>query len=376
MASGVPVDRQVVKIVLPGEEDPVTFVNRGGLELLWDEGGIRQHVRKFREQKPNRCIEGGVSLPTLYLHFLDARFLPRDDGEFDPTLRGGNDNAEMLIVLPKDPVDLASVGDASLQQAVATVLNYLKMHGQAPVSALSSDKPGTLRACACPERLYFSLKTAQPKANISLDKKAFGIPFDAELYLFVQNHSSVADMDNEDRAAFELCIDVFGHSGCEELRSFSVFLKIFYEGGFGYNKKIDLESGRAYIPKNVGIACMNVIPAFDGQAGISTGQPYHADPEFVDFAGTVPVTIRSISSMSQLHQRYGLCFTRCIHVWAGPNFARDGVLDFCCLTPHGGFYYVPATPKQLHNLGGLVYAFGDARHDSNAEMTDADKWNY
>jgi len=64
--------------------------------------------------------------------------------------------------------------------------------------------------------------------------------------------------------------------------------------------------------------------------------------------------------MSDQHSRYGLCFTRCVHVWEGEGFASDGVLDFYSSLPHGGFYYVPATLHKHWELGGLVYPFGES----------------
>merc|ERR1712216_395074 len=69
----------------------------------------------------------------------------------------------------------------------------------------------------------------------------------------------------------------------------------------------------------------------------------------------------AISTMSQRHGRYGLSFTRCVFLWDGGALESEGKLDFCAPAPHGGFFYTPADPVDYHELGGLLYAFGEAR---------------
>lgn len=179
-------------------------------------------------------------------------------------------------------------------------------------------------------------------------------------------------MDEDEVDAFECCIDELQDCGGDLLK-LHVFLKVFYEGGFGYNSKIsavDLaasagsstaEVSSAYLPKNVGIACMSVVPAFDGQVGIATGYPYVADSRLTPFTETVPVSISSIREMSPYHKRYGLCFTRCVFVWAGEDFEKDQTLNFTSVLPHGGFFYVPKSPKEHRETGGLIYAFGESK---------------
>jgi hypothetical protein len=219
---------------------------------------------------------------------------------------------------------------------------------------------------------------------VSLDKPAFGIPDAAELYLFVLNHASVEYMSEEERHAFEICIEELPNCG-EKLKRFSVFLKVFYEGAFAYNAKERVQTTGSYLPKNVAIGAMSVSPAFPGQAGIATGYPYMLEPRFLSFSDTIPVTIRTISRMSSRHQRYGLCFTRCIFVWAGESFEQSGCLDFCSIMPHGGFFYVPGSLADYRKLGGLVYAFGedrgmlerpaklhDVKRDSTLSATESD----
>merc|ERR1719174_1830619 len=111
-------------------------------------------------------------------------------------------------------------------------------------------------------------------------------------------------MSRRDTDAFEKCIEELLQGG-EGFAKFGVFLKVFYEGGFAYNQKIQM--GKGYLPKNLGIACMDVVPAFDGQSGISTGYPYLLESRFLPFIDTVPVTIRGIANLSNRHKRYGIC---------------------------------------------------------------------
>merc|ERR1719189_1604662 len=148
-------------------------------------------------------------------------------------------------------------------------------------------------------------------------------------------------MTDEDKDAVNTCIEQFSQNEDKDLVDFSVFLKVFYEGGFAYNQKKPVEGG--YVPVNLSIAALGVVPAFEGQAGIGTGYPYKLAAPFLPFVDTVPVTIAAISGMSDHHARYGLCFTRCVYVWEGEEFERDGSLNFHSILPFGGFYYAPAT---------------------------------
>merc|ERR1711924_325648 len=122
-------------------------------------------------------------------------------------------------------------------------------------------------------------------------------------------------------------------------------------------KPVGEGANKGYLPQCVGLACMGVTPAFEGQSGIATGYPYLLESRFLPFIDTVPVTIGAIADMSARHKRYGICFTRCVFVWETEAFAREGVLNFCSIVPHGGFYYTPQSMKKHWKLGGLVYAF-------------------
>merc|ERR1712124_215881 len=197
----------------------------------------------------------------------------------------------------------------------------------------------------------------------------FGIPSEADLYVFAQNHKSVSFMDEEEIDAFETCISELPEQTSKYLRGFATFLKVFFEGGFGYNKRKYLDNSSAYLPQNVGIAALGVVPAFDGQLGISTGFPYVVPHQNLPFIDTVPVTIKAISDMSERHARYGLCFTRCAFVWEGDAYASKATLDFCCVVPHGGFYYVPANLKKYKDIGCLIYAFGEDKESANETMS-------
>jgi len=178
-------------------------------------------------------------------------------------------------------------------------------------------------------------------------------------------------MDEEEVDAFETCISEMPEETSRHLTVFSTFLKVFFEGGFGYNKREHVNGMNTgpYIPQNRGIAALGVTPAFEGQLGISTGFPYQAAHQTLPFIDTVPVTISAISEMSERHARYGLCFTRCAFVWEGDAYASDGTLDFCCVLPHGGFYYVPANLKKYKQIGGLIHAFGEDTESASAAMS-------
>jgi len=117
------------------------------------------------------------------------------------------------------------------------------------------------------------------------------------------------------------------------------------------------------LPKTAGIACMSTVRAFEGQSGIASGYPYLLESRFLPFMDTVPVTIKGITEMSERHARYGLCFTRCVFVWETDALAREGALNFCSIVPHGGFYYCPSNLRKHWKLGGLIYAFGEARDE-------------
>merc|ERR1712194_575084 len=129
-----------------------------------------------------RIVQSDLALPTLYLHFLDKDFLPQENGAFDSGLRSGNDNSELQIILPLSFSDCGShVLDNALQRSLETALAFVKSHAEVEISALKTKAggfgpQGNFSAAADAGRLYFGLKTARPKAPISLDKKAFGIP--------------------------------------------------------------------------------------------------------------------------------------------------------------------------------------------------------
>lgn len=358
----------VAHVLLPGDENPTSFMKSGTFSISWTgKDGKSKMIRRFRERAPQRIVDDNLCLPTLYLHTLDPSFL-HEEGEMNVLLRSGNDNAEVRMVLPpkyvSGPIQLEN---ADLGQKLNVVLDFLRGQGEVQVGP---SQPWSTAVSA--GRLSFSLKAARPKAEVNLDKKAFGIPVSADLYLFAQNHASVAHMDDEEQDAFEACIDGLPEAKGKnmadvDLQKLGTFLKIFYEGGFGYNKReyLGREKG-PYLPKNVAICALGVVPAFEGQAGIVTGYPYALEARFLPFIDTVPVTIGGIREMSSRHQRYGLCFTRDVAVWEGEQYASEQVLDFCCVMPYGGFYYTPKTLKEHRASGGLVYAFGEDRSMLNA----------
>lgn len=355
-------------VILPGTEDPAEVVERGGLELKWRQ----QQVRRFRRKEMPHVVDESLALPTLYLHFLHSDFLPRE-GCFDHALRAGNDNSELHIILPAAYTEGSAYNlgfptlPSELSESLTLIMAFLKSQAEVQVSSSSIRAGGftpkqNISAAANPGVWHFGLSTARPKSGISLDKKAFGIPDQADLYLFAQNHVSVAHMGSGENSAFQQCIAELPNSSDPQMQKLAVFLKVFYEGGFAYNHKENL-GGKGYFPRNVGIAALGVVPSFEGQSGIATGYPYLLESRFLRFVDTVPVTIPAITSMSSRHGRYGLCFTRCIFVWEGDGFEREGVLDYCSIMPHGGFFYVPQTLGGHRRLGGLLYAFGEARAD-------------
>jgi len=260
--------------------------------------------------------------------------------------------------------------EGQLGEDLALVVTFLKSVGEVVVAA-PQKQPGGFATMnysvdAAPARHWFSLKTARPKASITLDRAAFGIPLTADMYVFAQHHSSVAFLDERHQQAFQSCI---AHLP-QDLAHLKIFISLFYEGGFAYNKKNKKEGGY-YIPETVGVACMRVVPAFDGQLGIKPGDPYLLDSwtsRFMPFVDTVPVTIQAISGMSSMHQRYGLCFTRVIHVWESEDFEASQVLHFALLCPHGGFYYTPASLEEYWRDGCLIYAFGEDRSSQHSSQ--------
>lgn len=347
-------------VLLPGDEDPASFMKRGGLEVKWKTGNGQLKIvsgSKLSEAKMPQEVDSGLALPTLYLHFLESEFRV-ESGQINNKLSSGNHNSELNIALPARYIPgMLEEPSSDLRQHLTRVLDFLRSQGEIPVAS-PVPGPRNLGVAVDSTRVYFNLKTARPKSSITLDKASFGIPSSAELYLFVYNHDSVAFMDAEERESFEACIEALPEEG-GDLAKLAIFLKVFFEGGFAYNEKRNV-SNSSYLPFNVGIACLSVVPAFEGQSGISTGYPYKVPAGFVPFADTVPVTISDIREMSVRHKRYGLFFTRCVMVWEGEDFEREGVLNYSTIAPHGGFFYVPGSLKEQRELGGLVYAFGEA----------------
>jgi len=360
------VESKVATLLVPGTEDPSSVLMNGGMTLRWEgSDGSTKSVRKFRERRPTQLIDENLCLPELYLHFLHPRFCVNED-ELDSRLKGGNDNSELRIVLPEmyisKSANVWAELEGDIQQKFGIVLDFLCDQGEVPIN--SQNKSSSVK------RRVFSLVVARPKCDITIPKEKFGIPSEADLYVFAQNHRSVSFMNAEEIDAFETCISEFADHSSEYIRAFATFLKVFFEGGFGYNKRKYVNgNGGCYLPVNQGIAALGVNPAFEGQLGIATGFPYTVSHQHLPFIDTVPVTISAISDMSERHARYGLCFTRCACVWEGDAYASDDTLDFHCVLPHGGFYYVPANLKKYKEIGGLVYAFGEDRKTTNQVMS-------
>jgi hypothetical protein len=342
----------VATLVLPGEEDPAQMLQKSSIN--W--GGVV--CRKFRQQKIKHVQDENLRLPTLYLHFIDEKFRI-GQGELDFSLRAGNDMSEVVIKIDSEFMsDSFASQCGECQSEAKIVIEALKGQGEVFIESVD-----TSASKVNPGRLFFSLKTARPKAGISLPKKLFGIPETAEQYLFVNNHASVVHFDNEVKEAFSRCIEMLPESPSADIKKFATFLKVFYEGGFGYNKKETM--GRGYLPVNVGVAAMSVVPAFEGQLGIGTGWPYALPAKFLPFVDTVEISIDAIRSMSECHGRYGLAFTRTVWVWEGDQWATDKTLDFASILPHGGFFYVPSTLKAHSEKGGFVYSFGESTEDNS-----------
>lgn len=356
----------VASIIVSGSEDPAEKFRSGRFDLSWK----GENVKKFREVKIVHNTNENLVLPTLYLHFLDQDFRESEKrDELDKSLRAGNDMAELIIKLPsaytsEDFMKKCDEHGTDFGKHVRTVIKALQGQGEMWVSHTTRGTTTPVQ----PDTLFFSLKTSRPKAEVNLPKPKFGIPESADQYLFVNNHDSVVHFDLSLREAFN---EVIGQmpsmgEGFPPAAKMATFVKVFYEGGFGYNKKLPMGGG--YLPVNVGIAALGVTPAFEDQVGIGTGYPYVLSAPFLPFVETVPVSIDAISSMSEYHGRYGLAFTRLVWVWEGDEWEASKTLDFCSILPHGGFYYVPSTMSQHQEKGGLVYSFGEKAEASGPEL--------
>lgn len=348
-------------------EDPAAILTRGGLEVTWRDGIA---TKKFERVTFAKDEDEEVQLPTMFLHMLDDRFKVKE-GEFDTNLRAGNDNSEMQLLVPDMYTGTTLPphnGGPEMQHQINIVLAFLKQEAMPPVSMVKVKAGGfspkkNYTVEANPHRWYFSLKTSRPKANINLPKELFGIPEESEIYMFAENHVSVPFMSETQLTAFEECISSCSDDahGSADWHAFATFLKIFFEGGFAYNKKIPQAGGGSFLPKVTGIGALGTAPSSTGQQGISTGSPYKMEARFLSFADSVPVTITAIKDMSDRHHRYGLCFTRCVWVWEDEEFERTRTLKFCSILPHGGFFYVPDSLQEFKKVGGLVYAFGEGQ---------------
>lgn len=355
--------KAVASLIIPGDQEPEKHFHFNDFSMKW--GG--RTIRQFAEVKIKHVVDTNLELPTLFLHFLPPEFRIDKDGDcsLDQSLRSGNDASEVVMRLPaKFQSDAFANKCGDLKESVQEVIAAVLEVGEVMVGKCLS-KSGQ----ADPLTRFYSLKAARAKAGVNLPKKLFGIPENADQYLFVNNHSSVVYFDESVREAFTNCISGLPESDDPDVKNFSIFLKVFYEGGFGYNYKKPVGDS-AFLPINVGVAAMNVVPAFEGQQGIATGYPYLLPSAFLPFVETVPISIDAIRSMSECHGRYGLCFTRLVHVWEGPNFESDNTLSYCSILPHGGFFYVPDTLKAHREKGGYVYAFGEDKETTKTELSE------
>lgn len=299
-------------------------MRNGKFSMTW--GGTT--VTQFREAEIPRIEDPGMQLPTLYLHFLDDDFRIQD-GDLDRAMRSGNDMDEVIIKLPGKYLSPEfAAGCKDLKDDIEELTKALRGQGECLVSSCKKADPGTL---------FFSLRTARAKSKLSLDRKAFGIPEDADQYLFVKNHSAGVHFDDRVKEAINKCIGGLSDVGSPDAAKFLIFLKVFYEGGFAYNKKLKM-GDRGYLPVNVGTAAIHHLPAFAGQEGIVTGNPYKLPATFLPFTETAPISIDAIKSMSEYHGRYGFAFTRVVYVWEGDQWEDSKTLDFCSILPHGGFF--------------------------------------
>lgn len=181
-----PTSAPVATVIVPGTEDPAAAMARGAVEVQWRNRGSVATVRQFREKPARQICDESLALPTLYLQFLDPQFL-LGSGEIDWALRAGNDNEEVRVVLPEgymsDYYVLGNRVGGKLGEHLAMVLRFLISQGDVPVSTAESragsfGPKGNYKLVSSPRRLSFSLKASRPKASISLDKAAFGIPTD------------------------------------------------------------------------------------------------------------------------------------------------------------------------------------------------------
>lgn len=352
----------VATVLLEGHEDCAALMRRGGVTVTWDGAGT---ITRFRERPLPHVVDTTIALPTLYLHKLPSSFFP-PHGCIANALRSGNDNSEILLALP-DFVSRPGFAERAPQgtrKELDIVLGFLCKQGEVQsspsIAAAGGFGPNTnYKVTLNSQNLYFRFRTQRPKSPVTLDKRQFGMPEQADMYLFAENHDSVNFMSAEELDAFDRCIAELPN-GDRDMQALGTFLKVFYEGGFAYNKKISAGLS-SYLPECVGVCALGVTPAFDGQSGIATGYPYLFNPMFFPFFDTVPVSINAISRMSSRHGRYGLSFTRCVFVWDGGLARSENTLDFCAPAPHGGFFYVPKNPALYRRLGGLLYAFGEAR---------------
>merc|ERR1719160_2416849 len=135
----------------------------------------------------------------------------------DGKLKAGNDNSELRIVMPEiyqtKSSDVWMDLEASLQTKMEIVLDFLNLQGEAPTN---SDK-----SSASISRRVFSLVVARPKCNITIPKDKFGIPSEADLYVFAQNHRSVSFMAEEEIDAFETCISDLSEQMSNHLQVFA-----------------------------------------------------------------------------------------------------------------------------------------------------------
>jgi len=130
-------------------------------------------------------VDQDLALPNLYLHFLDKAFFVKD-GEYNLSLRAGNDNSEIQLVLPEDIVPSRDSVPEFWRQSFDIIMRFLRSQCEVMSSSVE-EKPGgfgpkkNLKATIQNQRLYFALRTARPKSAVNLDRVAFGIPPEAEV---------------------------------------------------------------------------------------------------------------------------------------------------------------------------------------------------
>lgn len=358
-------DNVVTCILPPGNEDPATVMER--IEMEW----AHETITSFNAVPTERFqaeADDLPDLPDLYLLDLHEKFRDgkHQTAEMSHLLRAGNANEELRIVLPADclepPHHLIEPG---FVEDYNRTINFLKAVGEVPVKECTA-KPGVFGApptgyttTAASNEVSFPLRASRPKAAISLDKAAHGVPEDASIYLFLENHRSVAQMNEQDHEAIAAVIEALANDEREDAQELGRFFKIFYEGGFAYNKK-EYETAETFAPVNCTIAVMSPEKRRDlpNQQPLSFDAPIVLPPQFLPFSDSVPVTIEGIRDMSKRHRRYGLFFTRTIHIWQGEAFSGENKLDYCALAPNGGFFYVPDNLTDFLEFGGILYPFG------------------